>query len=206
MGSKKHWEHVYKTKPSDSVSWFQPHAEKSLAIIQNLGVTKDANIIDVGGGASMLVDDLLTQGYKNLSVLDLSEEALNVAKERLGQSAQKVRWIEEDVTKLSLDKHSIDVWHDRAVFHFLTDKKDQERYIKTVLNAVKPGGYVVVATFAKDGPKECSGLPVQRYSADGIHNRFGSPFEKLGHENESHQTPLGSKQKFVYCYCRKVTN
>ena len=201
--NKSHWENVYTTKASDTVSWFQPHAEKSLSIIQSLNVSKDANIIDVGGGASMLVDDLLTQGYKNLSVLDLSASALKVAQQRLGESAKKVNWLEEDVTKLNLEKHSIDVWHDRAVFHFLTDELDRQRYVETVLKAVKPSGFVIIATFAEDGPKECSGLPVQRYSATGIHDEFGSPFELLGHEKEVHQTPFGSEQKFVYCYCRK---
>ncbi len=204
--NKNHWENVYTKKSADTVSWFQPHAEKSLSIIQNMNVSKDVNILDVGGGASTLVDDLLAQGYKNLSVLDLSASALNVAKQRLGDSAKKVTWLEEDVTKLNLEKHSIGVWHDRAVFHFLTDELDRQRYVETVLKAVKPSGFVIIATFAEDGPKECSGLPVQRYSAEGIHNEFGSPFELLGHEKESHQTPSGLQQHFVYCYCRKKNN
>lgn len=203
MDSKKHWEDVYTTKSSDSVSWFQPNAEKSLGIIQGLDITKNSNIIDIGGGASTLVDDLLEHGYLNLSVLDLSAAALEVAKSRLGSAASKVQWREEDVTKLTLEKHSIDVWHDRAVFHFLTNEDDRNNYVKSVLHAVKPGGYVIVATFAEDGPEECSGLPVQRYSASELHSKFGSPFTLLGHEKEIHKTPFGTSQSFVYCYCRK---
>ncbi|HIO96675.1 MAG TPA: class I SAM-dependent methyltransferase [Leucothrix sp.] len=201
-----HWENVYTMKATDTVSWFQPHAEKSLRIIESLKVGKEANIIDVGGGASILVDDLLAQGYQHLNVLDLSASALKVAQKRLGESAKKVNWLVEDVTQLKLEKHSIDVWHDRAVFHFLTDELDRQRYVEAVLKAVKPSGFVIVATFAEDGPKECSGLPVQGYSAEGIHDEFGSPFELLGHEKESHQTPSGAQQKFVYCYCRKKSN
>jgi len=203
MDSKNHWNDVYTTKSSDSVSWFQPGAGKSLDIIQHLDVAKSSSIIDVGGGASLLVDNLLEHGYLNLSVLDLSGAALKVAKSRLGVSANEVQWLEADVTKLTLEKHSIDVWHDRAVFHFLTDENDRNRYVKSVLHAVKPGGYVIVATFAEDGPEKCSGLPVQRYSASELHSEFGSPFKLLGHEKESHKTPFGTSQSFVYCYCRK---
>ncbi|MBL4796716.1 MAG: class I SAM-dependent methyltransferase [Oleispira sp.] len=203
MDSKKHWEDVYTTKSSDSVSWFQPNAEKSLGIIQGLDIAKNSNVIDIGGGASTLVDDLLQHGYLNLSVLDLSAAALEVAKSRLGSAASKVQWREEDVTKLTLEKHSVDVWHDRAVFHFLTNEDDRNNYVKSVLHAVKPGGYVIVATFAEDGPEECSGLPVQRYSASELHSQFGSPFTLLGHEKEIHKTPFGTTQSFVYCYCRK---
>jgi len=203
MDSKKHWENIYSTKSSDSVSWFQSHVKKSLSIIQNLDVRKSSSIIDVGGGASTLVDDLLELNYYNLSVLDLSDTALKVAQLRIGKLADKVRWLEGDVTKLTLEKHSIDVWHDRAVFHFLTNESDRNSYVRAVLNAVKPGGYVIIATFAEDGPEKCSGLPVQRYSADELHSEFGSPFKLLGHEKELHKTPFGTLQSFVYCYCRK---
>ena len=206
MDPKNHWEDVYSTKSSDAVSWFQPHAEKSLSIIRNLGVSKSSSIIDVGGGASTLVDDLLALEYGNLSVLDLSGAALKVARSRLGDLAAKVRWLEQDVTKLSLEKNSIDVWHDRAVFHFLTNEDDRNSYVKSVLNTVRPGGYVIVATFAEDGPEKCSGLPVQRYSANELHSEFGSAFQLLGHEKELHQTPFATSQKFVYCYCRKNTS
>lgn len=202
MESKHHWENVYSTKSADAVSWFQPHASRSLAIIQQFLPDTTTNILDVGGGASTLVDDLLELNYSNLSVLDLSSNALNVAKNRLGDAARKVSWLEGDVTQLSLPRHSIDLWHDRAVFHFLTDKNDRQRYVDAVLSTVKPGGYVIVATFAEGGPEKCSGLPVRRYSAGGLHAEFGSPFKMLGHEQEIHQTPFNTSQTFVYCYCQ----
>jgi len=209
MESKDYWENVYLTKKSDSVSWFQPHAEKSLSIIRNLGVEKSACIIDIGGGASTLVDDLIKEQYTNLSVLDLSGAALDIAKNRLADSASKVRWLVEDVTRLELEPHSVEVWHDRAVFHFLTDEEDRNNYIKSVLRNVKPGGHIIVATFAEDGPEKCSGLPVQRYSVSSLRSEFGKSFELLGSDKELHQTPFDSKQSFVYCYfrvsnCRKV--
>lgn len=202
MDNKEHWEKVYTHKTAESVSWFQPHAIRSMNIIQRLPIDNASHIIDVGGGASTLVDDLLDQGYANVSVLDLSGAALQVAQKRLGDTAPKVQWIEGDVTKAALPKHSIDVWHDRAVFHFLTSETERHRYVEAVLNSVKPGGYVIIATFAEDGPEQCSGLPVQRYSASTLHAEFGSPFELLGHEKELHQTPFGTTQNFVYCYCR----
>ncbi len=202
MDSKQHWENVYTTKSADAVSWFQPHASRSLDIIQRLPLDNSARIIDVGGGASTLVDDLLKRDYANVSVLDLSGAALRVAQARLGKTAGRVQWIEADVTDLSLPVHSIDIWHDRAVFHFLTSGEQRRRYVETVLKSVKPGGYVIVATFAEDGPEKCSGLPVHRYSADALHSEFGSTFELLGHEKELHQTPFDTSQSFVYCYCR----
>jgi len=202
MNARQHWEKVYTAKPADAVSWFPPHAVRSLNIIERLPVGSEARLIDVGGGASTLVDDLLDRGYKNLAVLDLSAAALQVAKDRLGDKARKVQWLEGDVTRLKLPKHSVDIWHDRAVFHFLTAEKDRRRYVDRVLNCVRPGGYVLVATFGEDGPEQCSGLPVQRYSAGELHAQFGAPFELLGHEKELHRTPFGTTQQFVYCYCR----
>jgi 2-polyprenyl-3-methyl-5-hydroxy-6-metoxy-1,4-benzoquinol methylase len=202
MDEKSHWENVYTTKKSDEVSWFQPHATTSLDLIKKLECNMDAQIIDVGGGASMLVDDLLSSGYKNLKVLDISYAALEVAKKRLGEQAKSVEWIVDDVTKLNIPKHSVDVWHDRAVFHFLNGQAKREAYVKAVLNAVKPGGHVIVSTFSLNGPEKCSGLPVQRYDAESLHGQFGEPFILLGHEYESHKTPFGTDQKFIYCYCR----
>jgi SAM-dependent methyltransferase len=203
MQAKHHWEHVYSTKPSDSVSWFQSHAEPSLRLIEDTGVPLSASIIDVGGGASTLVDDLLGAGYQSLSVLDLSGSALAVAQKRLGAKATDVRWIEANITHAQLPVHGYDVWHDRAVFHFLTDPADRHAYVQAVLRSVKPGGYVIVATFAEDGPLQCSGLPVMRYNAEELHAEFGTPFKLLRHEQEAHHTPSGSVQKFIYCYCRK---
>lgn len=204
MQSKDHWEKLYSKKAPTSVSWFQEHASTSLAIVRSTGVSKKAAIIDVGGGASTLVDDLLLAGYENLSVLDLSASALARAKKRIGTSAAKIRWLQADITKVDLPIHQFDIWHDRAVFHFLKSPEDRTIYVEAVLRAVKPGGHVIVATFAEDGPTECSGLPVMRYSADDLFAEFGSSFTLLQHLKETHQTPFGTNQKFVYCYFRKV--
>jgi ubiquinone/menaquinone biosynthesis C-methylase UbiE len=203
MKPEEHWNHVYETKTSDSVSWFQEHAEQSLRLIRATGMPTSASIIDVGGGASTLADDLLMNGYRTLSVLDLSAKALAAAQQRLGPRASEVHWIEADITRVALPAHAYDIWHDRAVFHFLTAPEQRRAYVDTVLRAVKPGGHVIVATFAEDGPTQCSGLPVMRYSADGLHSEFGAPFTLLQHEREEHLTPSGSVQRFVYCYCRK---
>lgn len=206
MQPKNHWEHVYATKKTESVSWFQEHAEQSMRLIRGTGVPYSAGIIDVGGGASTLVDDLLSSGYCAVSVLDLAAAALSVAKARLGERASEVQWTEGDITKVLLPVHAFDVWHDRAVFHFLTSKEDREAYVDTVLRSVKPGGHVIVATFAEDGPIQCSGLPVMRYGPSELHAEFGSPFSLVQHEREEHHTPFGTVQKFVYCYCRKVSS
>ncbi len=202
MDKQSHWENVYRGKEADNVSWFQEHAETSLKIITRLQTDKSAHILDVGGGASTLVDDLIDSGYEVLSVLDISTGALEVAQQRLGDDADKVQWITQDVTQLQLPEESLDVWHDRAVFHFLTNEQDRQNYVDVVKRTVKHGGHVIVSTFAEDGPEKCSGLEVQRYNKDSLHSEFGSPFTLLGHENEIHQTPSGQLQHFVYCYCR----
>ena len=204
MQSKAHWEKIYSTKKTDSVSWFQEHADHSLHLIRDTGVPHSAKIIDIGGGASTLVDDLLQEGYSNLTVLDLSAAALSVVKDRLGSHADSVCWLEGDITEISLPVDAFDVWHDRAVFHFLTNQEDRQTYVATVLRSVKLGGHVIIATFAKDGPLQCSGLPVMRYTPDELHAEFGASFILAHHEREEHHTPFGTVQKFIYCYCRKV--
>lgn len=204
MQSKDHWEKVYTTKAIDAVSWFQEHAVNSLRLIQQTDVPLNASIIDIGGGASTLVDDLLAVGFTNLTVLDLSDAALNASKNRLGAKSNIVNWVVADITKADLEEQSYDVWHDRAVFHFLTAADERHAYVKTVLRAVKPGGHVIIATFAEDGPLQCSGLPVMRYNPDELHAEFGEPFTLVHHERESHQTPFGTAQQFTYCYCRKA--
>ena len=206
MQSKQHWEKVYETKTPDAVSWFQPHAQLSLDLIKATGVGHDAGIIDVGGGASTLVDDLLAEGYTDLTVLDLSAAALHAARQRLGERERQVRWIAADITTVDLPEARYDIWHDRAVFHFLTEPQDREAYVRTVFRSVKPGGYVIVATFAEDGPAQCSGLPVMRYSADELHDEFGEAFTLLQHRKETHHTPAGAVQQFVYCYCRRASS
>jgi ubiquinone/menaquinone biosynthesis C-methylase UbiE len=204
MDRKQHWEQVYTTKPSDAVSWFQNHADQSLRLIHNTGLDKDAAIIDVGGGASTLVDDLVAEDYNDLTVLDLSSAALAVAKQRLMKHADCVHWVEGDITRTEFPIHRFDIWHDRAVFHFLTDPADRHSYVNSVMRSVRPGGHVIVATFAEDGPEKCSGLPVMRYQPESLHAEFGDAFLLVEHEKEAHHTPSGTVQQFVYCYCRKA--
>ncbi len=206
MDRKQHWEQVYTTKKSDAVSWFQEHADHSLRLIHNTGLGKDAAIIDVGGGASILVDDLVAEGYTDLTVLDLSAAALAVAKQRLEVHADEVRWLEGDITALELPLQRFDIWHDRAVFHFLNTQEERAAYVRNVLRAVRPGGHVIVATFAEDGPLQCSGLPVTRYRPETLHAEFGDAFVLVEHEKEVHHTPSGNVQQFVYCCCRKGLN
>jgi 2-polyprenyl-3-methyl-5-hydroxy-6-metoxy-1,4-benzoquinol methylase len=198
----EHWEQVYQTKPADAVSWFQEHATRSLEIIRSIGATSDAKILDAGGGSSILVDDLLTGRFKHVSVLDLSASALEVARRRLGSLGQNVTWITGDILTVELPEQTYDIWHDRAVFHFLTDPADRMAYVRQVMKSVKPGGHVIVATFAPDGPEQCSGLPVARYDPDQLHDEFGPSFELLEHSSEEHKTPWGSVQHFIYCHCR----
>jgi SAM-dependent methyltransferase len=203
MSDKAHWEMVYDSRAIDAASWYQEHAERSLDLIHKLGIARDEPIIDVGGGASVLVDDLLADGYADLTVLDLSGAALAAASERLGARAESVQWIEGDVIGTALPRNHYALWHDRAVFHFLTTPEQRDAYVRQTLHAVQPGGHVIVATFAEDGPTECSGLPVMRYDADLLHSEFGAPFELLGHEREEHVTPTGRRQSFLYCFCRR---
>jgi SAM-dependent methyltransferase len=204
MKPKVHWERVYSTTASNALSWYQEHAERSLRWILDSGLPQRASIIDVGGGASTLVDDLLHEGYTALTVLDLSATALAAARARLGEQAQAVTWIEADITEVDLPPHSFDLWHDRAVFHFLTNEQERAAYVRVLLRALKPGGYLIVATFAVDGPTQCSGLPVTHYTPDTLHAEIGGAFTLLKHEREEHDTPSGTVQRFVYCYFRRT--
>lgn len=206
MDREQHWEQVYSTKASDSVSWFQEHAELSLRLIHNTRLSKDAAIIDVGGGASTLVDDLVAESYTDLTVLDLSSSAISVAKQRLGKHAETVNWMIGDITLAEFPVHRFHIWHDRAVFHFLTNPNDRHAYVERVMRSVRPGGHVIIATFAEDGPEQCSGLPVVRYRPESLHAEFGDAFLLVEHKQEVHHTPSGSNQQFVYCYCRKGSN
>lgn len=201
MDPKTHWDKVYQTKPATEVSWYRPHLEVSLQLIEEAAPDHAARIIDVGGGESTLVDDLLGRGYRDLTVLDISATALTVAKERVGTSAACVRWLCGDVTKIELPRQRYDVWHDRAVFHFLTDANDRAAYVRQVAHAVKPGGHVIVATFGPEGPTRCSGLDVVRYDPDALHDQFGPGFRLVRHLTELHRTPAGAIQQFTYCYC-----
>lgn len=204
MQSREHWENVYTSIPENEVSWFQQHAQRSIKLIRKHKPEKASSIIDVGGGASTLVDDLLEYGYSKVSVLDLSQKALAKSRLRLGAMASKVNWITANITRATLPENEFDVWHDRAVFHFLTSKEERLAYVKQVQSAVKPASLVVVATFAEDGPESCSGLPVNRYSASALRTEFGELFVMLDHEHETHLTPSGKEQRFVYCCFKRI--
>lgn len=203
MENKTHWEKIYQTKSTMQVSWFQERPVLSLQYIQRTGVEKTAQIIDVGGGASTLVDHLLDDGFQHVTVLDISIAALRVAQQRLGNRSSLVNWLEADITQVELPVSQYDVWHDRAVFHFLTNPEDRQKYVEVVRKSVRPGGHVIVATFAADGPLQCSGLDVARYDSEALHDEFGRGFDLLDSTSEEHHTPFGTDQKFIYCYCRK---
>jgi 2-polyprenyl-3-methyl-5-hydroxy-6-metoxy-1,4-benzoquinol methylase len=202
VDAKLHWEKVYTTKAPDAVSWYRPHLATSLALIERAAVARTASIIDVGGGESTLVDDLLLRGYQNITILDISQIAIDVTKQRLGSAAEQVRWLVGDITEIELEKGAYDVWHDRAVFHFLIAPEHRIAYVRQVASSVKPGGHVIVSTFGPDGPTKCSGLEVMRYDAGSLHSEFGARFRLVESSQELHHTPFGTTQQFLYCYCR----
>ena len=204
-GLKNHWEGVYRAKAPTEVSWYQPEARLSLELIRRVAPDLEAPVVDVGGGASTLVDGLVGAGYRAVTVLDLAPTALSLARQRLGALASRVTWIESDVLTAALPAREFAVWHDRAVFHFLTDPRDRARYVAQTQRAVRPGGYVIVASFGPDGPARCSGLPVQRYSPEAMHAEFGADFRLLDSVREDHHTPAGVTQAFVYCLCKIET-
>jgi len=199
---KEHWERVYQTKGPEQVSWFQPEARLSRDLIGRMEPDRAARIIDVGAGASVLVDGLLADGYQRVTVVDISEAALQVARARLGAQAKAVTWLAADLLTAKLPAEGFDVWHDRAVFHFLTSAEERAQYVDQVRRAVRPGGLVLVATFAEDGPPRCSGLDVARYSATSLHGEFGRDFRLVESHRELHITPAGARQAFTYCACR----
>ena len=202
MRAKAHWDTVYANKPPNAFSWYRPHLETSLTLIDRAIGNKSASIIDVGGGESTLVDDLLTRGCSNITVLDVSQTAIDVTKKRLGSAADRIHWLVADITEAHLKPDAYDVWHDRAVFHFLTSSEYRAAYVRQVGRSVKPGGHVIVSTFGPEGPTKCSGLDVIRYNADSLHNQFGARFTLVESSKELHDTPFGSTQQFLYCYCR----
>jgi 2-polyprenyl-3-methyl-5-hydroxy-6-metoxy-1,4-benzoquinol methylase len=202
MNAKAHWEAIYGTKAPDAVSWYRPHLEVSLGLIERAARSRSAAIIDVGGGESTLVDDLVQRGFENITVLDISHTALEATRKRLGQDGERVHWLAADVTRVSFPHHSFDVWHDRAVFHFLTAAEDRAAYVRNVLDAMRPGGYVIVSTFGAEGPTRCSGLDVIWYDSETLHAQFGAKFRLIESSKELHHTPWGTVQPFLYCYCR----
>ncbi len=204
MDKKVHWETVYQTKSDQQVSWYRQHLDNSLQLILNTGVGKEAAIIDVGGGSSTLIDDLLAHGFADVSVLDISAAALEKSKFRLGEKSTQIEWIEADITNISLPENHYDVWHDRAVFHFVTDAADRQKYVQLVMRSLKVGGHLIVASFGENGPLKCSGLDVVRYNPEKMHNEFGKEFKMVKNLSETHETPFGTAQEFIYCYCRKL--
>jgi len=198
---KSHWEQVYGTKRANEVSWFQPVPEKSLQLIRATGIEHDQAIVDAGGGASTLVDNLLAEGFRDISVLDISANALLNSQERLGEIAGEVSWIEADVTEF-IATRQYDLWHDRAVFHFLTDPADRDRYIEVVRRSMHAGGNLVLATFGPQGPLRCSGLDICRYGIEQLTDLLGAYFVLQSHELDEHTTPSGSVQQFLYSWWR----
>jgi trans-aconitate methyltransferase len=197
-----HWQHVYATKGEAEVSWFQDTPAISLEMIRAASPDRNTAIIDIGGGASRLVDALLQDGYRNLAVLDLSANALDAAKERIGAAASTVDWIVADATTWQPVK-SYDVWHDRAAFHFLTDPRDRAAYVERLRSAVAAGGHVIIATFAPDGPEKCSGLPVQRHDSASLSSELGPEFELVETRSDIHRTPWQSTQAFQFSRFRR---
>lgn len=197
---KTHWEAVYQDKSPQAVSWYQHKPTLSLRLIAQCGLSKTAAIIDVGGGASTLVDYLLADGYTDLTVLDISTTALSFAQQRLGDRAKRVNWIASDITTFETDAR-YDVWHDRAVFHFLTDTADRRKYVANLKHALQPGGHVILAAFAIGGPTKCSGLDIVQYDAVKLASELGKEFTLLEQAEELHRTPAGGEQKFgFFCY------
>ncbi|WP_057956791.1 class I SAM-dependent methyltransferase [endosymbiont of Ridgeia piscesae] len=204
MGDRKqHWEQVYRDKSPLEVSWYQKEPSLSLELIRNSGIQKDDPIIDVGGGASLLVDRLQQTGYSQLSVLDISARSLAYAQSRLGEAARQIEWHEVDVTEFSAP-HRYALWHDRAVFHFLTKAADREKYAEVLNASLRPNGHLVIAAFAIGGPTQCSGLDIVQYDAERLLNVLGDGFQLLEELSESHPTPAGKRQAFSYFHLHRL--
>jgi 2-polyprenyl-3-methyl-5-hydroxy-6-metoxy-1,4-benzoquinol methylase len=203
LGRQAHWENVYATKDEHTVSWFQERPDISLDLIRATGVKTSASIIDIGGGASRLVDALIDEGFEAITVLDLSEKALTTSKARLGARGAHVQWVVADITTWE-PPQSYDVWHDRAALHFLTDPKDRAAYAERVSRAVRPGGHVIIGTFAPDGPERCSGLPVVRHDAATLGELLGRSFELVESKRHDHHTPAGVTQRFQFSRFRRL--
>lgn len=199
MSTASHWETIYASKDFNEVSWFQSYPAQSIDLIHRSGIPKKASIIDIGGGASSLVEELLKEGFESISVLDISSNALTKTKRRLGEKSKQVRWIIADILTVDLPLQCFDLWHDRAVMHFLTNINDRQAYRSKVLASLKPGGFIAILAFAEDGPDRCSGLPVQRFSIDALKDEFGKNFCLVAGEKHSHFTPNGMEQRFVSC-------
>ncbi len=207
--TREHWQGVHRSKAEDQVSWYRPRLDESLRLIAAHAFDRDGPVLDVGGGRSTLVDDLAAAGYRDLSVLDVSAEALQQSRSRLAaargdSAAGAVHWIESDILGADLRQSHYALWHDRAVFHFLVDTSEQAAYVALAARSLRPGGVAIVATFAADGPERCSGMPVQRYDAPSLVARFGGAFEPLECTRELHATPTGATQAFTYVALRRL--
>lgn len=200
---KAHWEHIYQTKELSAVSWYQPRPQTSLDLIAQFALSPEAKIIDVGGGDSLLVDHLLQEGYGNVTVLDISEAAINRAKARLGEAADRVRWIVRDITTFRPEEQ-YDCWHDRAAFHFLTGEQDIAGYLEAAREGIVPGGALVVGTFSESGPGKCSGITVKQYNEAAMTRCFAPSFRKVSCLTTVHETPFATEQQFLFCSFRKV--
>lgn len=202
MDTKTHWEKVYGTKSPNETSWYTPHLQTSFDWIVTAAPDRTAAILDVGGGESTLVDDLLAADYRAITVLDLAQSALDKSRQRLGPTAASVHWLAGDVTSVSLPARALDVWHDRAVFHFLTEPAQRRAYVRQLAAALEPGGTVILATFALDGPEKCSGLETRLYDAESLTQELGPQFALERTDRVLHQTPFGTTQSFLYCQFR----
>ena len=199
MEPKSHWEGVYASKRPSEVSWYQEHLRVSLDMIGRSGISRDDCIIDAGGGASTLVDDLLDRGFRNVTVIDISQKAVEASQTRLGSRSGQVRWIVSDLLEASLEEGRYRLWHDRAVLHFLTDADSRRNYVAQVRHALARGGRLVISTFSTEGPPKCSGLAVSRYTAESLLAEFGEGFRLIESRTEHHRTPSGATQEFLYC-------
>lgn len=195
---KNHWENIYQTKELNEVSWYQPTPTTSLNFIHKMNISKDSKIIDIGGGDSFLVDNLLEQGYKNITVLDISEAAIQKAKIRLGKNASKINWIVSDITQFE-PTEKYDFWHDRAVFHFLTNENDINKYLELVRNNLNGNGKLLIGTFSETGPTKCSGIEIKQYSSELLKDTFKDILLPEFCENINHPTPFDTVQNFTFC-------
>ena len=203
MDREQHWNDRYSTTIVEKLGWFRRHLERSLQWIDELGLPHDAPVIDIGAGASTLVDDLMERGFTDISALDVSAEALAITRKRLGESAHSAKWYVADVTTAELPEASFDLWHDRAVFHFLTDESDRDLYRRTLRWALRPTGYLLIGVFSPDAPAKCSGLPVERYSLEQLVAEFESDFDLVKESSDLHVTPGGVNQPYVYALLKR---
>lgn len=202
MNNKEHWENIYSTKKSDEVSWFQPYPTTSMEFVDLFKLPVDSAIIDIGGGDSCLADALLEKNYSKITVLDISANAIDRAKKRLGEKADKVNWIVSDILEF-IPKEKYDFWHDRAAFHFLTSEEKINQYVRIATNSINKNGILVLGTFAEDGPVKCSGLDIKQYNENSIASKFETDFRRIFCKTEVHETPFHTMQHFLFCSFQK---